>query len=120
MALWPLTRVISLSTTPGRAREWLLGRACIKEAVRWWIHADTGTLVHPAEVVVHHDELGAPWVDGWWDGVLVDAPAVSLAHDDQVSLAAVTQADRSVGIDVEHGAQSSVAHDRNHDLAATA
>lgn len=90
-----------LTTMPGRAREWLLGRACVKEAVRQWIHAGTGTLVHPAEVVVHHDEWGAPWVDGWWNGVLVEAPTVSLAHDDRVSLAAVTRADRNVGIDVE-------------------
>ena len=84
-----------------RRRQWLLGRACIKEAVRYWIYQQSGELVHPSEVVVLHDELGAPHVDGWWRGTLADAPSVSLTHDDTTCLAAVADAVYRVGIDRE-------------------
>ncbi len=84
-----------------KRREWLLGRACLKEAVRYWIYKETGTLLYPSDIVVLHDELGAPYVDGWWNGDLVSAPEVSLSHDARLSLAAVTAPSQPVGVDVE-------------------
>ena len=91
-----------LETNVRNKREWLLGRACIKEAVRYWIFQETGALLYPSDIVVLHDDLGAPHVDGWWNGYLMAAPEVSLSHDSRLSLAAVTAPYRSVGVDVEH------------------
>lgn len=85
-----------------RRREWLFGRATLKEAVRAWLHAHTGHLLHPSDVVVTHDAQGAPGVDGWWRGTLVDAaPRVSLSHTHQACLAAVAPASLSIGVDLE-------------------
>jgi phosphopantetheinyl transferase (holo-ACP synthase) len=103
-----------------RHREWLSGRAALKEAVRYWIHQQTGQLLHAADVVVWHDEHGAPHVDGWWNGTLVDAPRVSLSHSGESCLAAVAAADLPVGVDLESlgrarpdlVAQSLAAHER--------
>ena len=84
-----------------RHREWLSGRAALKEAVRYWIHARTGQMVYAADVVVRHDEYGAPFVDGWWNGTLVDAPQVSLSHSGEACLAAVAEPGLAVGVDFE-------------------
>ena len=81
-------------------REWLLGRACIKEAVQWWVHRQTGKWLYPTDIIVLHDDLGAPYVDGWWNDSLVAAPEVSLSHDQRMSVAAVSQ-ENAVGVDVE-------------------
>ncbi len=83
-------------------RQWLLGRACIKEAVRSWIYQRTGELIHAADIIVHHDEMGAPFVDGWWRDSIIQAPAVSLSHDREKSLAAVCFPNKRVGVDMEH------------------
>lgn len=86
----------------GYRMQWLFGRACLKEAVRFWIHRQTGKLVYPADISVLHDDLGAPYVDGWWNGTVAQAPEVSLSHDKQVSVVAVTPPKLPVGIDIEH------------------
>jgi acyl transferase domain-containing protein/phosphopantetheinyl transferase len=91
----------ALTANPRRRREWLLGRASIKEAVRHWIHAQTGQPVHPADIVVHHDPAGAPFVDGWWCDSLVPAPEVSLSHNARVNMAAVSAPQMPVGVDIE-------------------
>jgi phosphopantetheinyl transferase len=83
-------------------REWLLGRACVKEAVRYWIYQQTGRLIYPADIQVLHEEQGAPYVDGLWNGRLIQAPEVSLSHDKRVSLAAVSPPLHPVGVDIEH------------------
>ncbi len=82
-------------------RQWLLGRACIKEAVRYLIFQQTGQLLYPSDIIVLHDERGHPYVDGAWLDVLAPSPGVSLSHVGQLSLAAVTPAGRPVGVDVE-------------------
>ncbi len=104
-----------------RYREWLSGRAALKEAVRNWIHERTGQWVYPADVVVRHDHYGAPFVDGWWNGTLADAPQVSLSHSGESCLAAVAEPGLAVGVDLESlgraqpelVAQSLAAHERS-------
>ena len=91
-----------LTTNIRHRREWLLGRACIKEAVRFWIFQETGRLLYPADIIVLHDKQGAPYVDGWWSSNLVEAPEVSLSHDRRLSLVAVTSPQHPVGVDIEH------------------
>lgn len=92
-------------------RQWLLGRACIKEAVRFWILQQTGQLVFPADIEVYHDEFGAPYVGGWWQDELLAAPEVSLSHDQHGSLAGVVAAEKAIGVDAEH-----IHRDMNTDL----
>ncbi len=82
-------------------RQWLLGRLCLKEAVRHWLHAASGELVYPSDVVVLHDQHGAPFVSGWWAGTLSEAPQVSLAHNLRSCIAAVADPGRAIGIDFE-------------------
>jgi phosphopantetheinyl transferase len=84
-----------------RRREWLTGRAAIKEAVRHWVYERTGQLLYPADIVVSRDEQGAPSVGGWWCESLASVPQVSLAHDAQSCLAAVAGTDQPVGVDLE-------------------
>jgi phosphopantetheinyl transferase len=84
-----------------RRREWLLGRAAIKEAVRYSIYQSTGELLHPSDIAVMHDAQGAPSVDGWWRGTLADAPSVSLSHDATVCTVALASSVCRVGVDRE-------------------
>jgi acyl transferase domain-containing protein/phosphopantetheinyl transferase (holo-ACP synthase) len=84
-----------------RRREWLFGRAALKEAVRDWVESQTGQWLYPTDVVVQHDAQGAPWVDGWWTQTLVDAPRLSLSHHRSACLAAVSPPDQPVGVDFE-------------------
>lgn len=84
-----------------RHREWLYGRAALKEAVRYWIHAQTGHLLYPSDIVVEHDLHGAPWVSGWWCDRLIAPPRVSLSHDAARCVVAVSSSDSPVGVDIE-------------------
>ncbi|MBV1862678.1 MAG: 4'-phosphopantetheinyl transferase superfamily protein [Nannocystaceae bacterium] len=90
-----------LQDTPRRRRQWLLGRAAIKEAVRAWIYRQTGELLYASAISVEHDELGAPHVTGAWADALVAPPSVSLSHDGSVCLVAVCDSMRRVGVDRE-------------------
>ena len=92
----------ALAGTPlRRRREWLFGRAALKEATRAWVQASTGQWLYPSDIVVGRDEHGAPWVGGWWAGQLLPAPRVSLSHDTRACLAAIAPADLPVGVDIE-------------------
>ena len=85
-----------------RRREWLFGRAALKEATRAWLQAQTGHLLYPSDIVVHHDAQGAPSVGGWWCGTLIDeAPRVSLSHTTSTCLAALAPPGVPVGVDLE-------------------
>lgn len=91
--------------------QWLFGRACIKEAVRFWIYRNTGFLLYPSDIDVAHDVWGAPYVDGWWIDELSEAPQLSLSHNKHLSVVAVTSPNQPVGVDIEH-----VEHIKRHDL----
>lgn len=93
---------LELTANIRHKREWLLGRACIKEAVRFWIFQQTGRLLYPSDIIVLHDEKGAPYVDGEWSNSLVPPPEVSLSHDRRQSLAAVSPPQHPVGVDTEY------------------
>jgi phosphopantetheinyl transferase (holo-ACP synthase) len=86
----------ALSGSLRHRREWLFGRAALKESVRHWIHRQTGELLYLTDIEVGHDELGAPCVDGDWRGRLIDAPQVSLSHSGQDCVAAVAAHARRV------------------------
>ena len=84
-----------------RRREWLFGRAALKEAVRLWVAEQTGHLLYPTDIVVRHDAHGAPVVGGAWCETLIAAPRVSLAHNANACLAAITAPGQPVGVDLE-------------------
>lgn len=89
----------TLAGSARRRREWLLGRATIKESVRVVLLERSGQLLYPSDITVMHDELGAPYVDGWWRGQLADAPSVSLSHTSRGCMVAVGAS--AVGVDFE-------------------
>jgi phosphopantetheinyl transferase len=92
----------ALAATPlRRRREWLFGRAALKEATRAWVQGMTGQWLYPTDIVVRHDAQGAPSVDGWWCEHVIPAPRVSLSHDSRACLAAVAPSDLPVGVDFE-------------------
>ncbi|MFY9510594.1 MAG: 4'-phosphopantetheinyl transferase superfamily protein, partial [Rubrivivax sp.] len=84
-----------------KRREFLFGRAALKEAVRDWVQVQTGHLLHPTDIVVSHDAQGAPHVGGWWTASLIEAPEVSLSHIQDSCLAAVSPPGQPVGVDLE-------------------
>ena len=84
-----------------RRREWLFGRAALKEAVRLWIAEQTGHLLHSTDILVGHDAQGAPVVGGAWCESLIAAPRVSLAHNAATCLAAISAPGKPVGVDLE-------------------
>jgi phosphopantetheinyl transferase len=86
---------LSLQSEPRRQKEWFMGRAAIKDAVRLWLARRTGeTLLHPAQIAVERDESGRPLVR-MPEGCAT--PAVSVTHTEAV--AAAVAADTPVGID---------------------
>jgi acyl transferase domain-containing protein/phosphopantetheinyl transferase len=104
-----------LRSNPRQARQWLHGRLCLKEAVRYWIYQQTGELLPAADIEVLHDAYGAPYVDGWWNSAWLEAPSVSLSHDNQASIAAVAASGQALGVDTE-----SLGHSHNPDWLAQA
>ncbi|HEX5345875.1 MAG TPA: 4'-phosphopantetheinyl transferase superfamily protein [Pseudonocardiaceae bacterium] len=84
---------------PRAARQWLLGRIAVKDAVRQWLW-DSGTgPIHPVEIAVGNHASGRPWVVG----PFAKAPEVSLAHTGPLAAALVGDPGCSpgVGIDIE-------------------
>lgn len=49
---------------PRGRRQWLLGRIAVKDAVRQWLWGHGEGPVYPAEIRVHNDESGRPYVTG--------------------------------------------------------
>jgi phosphopantetheinyl transferase len=86
--------------TPRTARQWLLGRVAVKDAVRQWLWDAGAGPVFPIEVTVGDDASGQPRVAGPFD----EPPEVSLAHTGSLAAALVCSAGRcptGVGIDIE-------------------
>lgn len=81
-------------------RQWLLGRACLKEAVREWVQQQTGHRLHPADIWVAHHEQGGPFIDGPWCADFTP-PSISLSHNSNGSFAAVAAPDCLIGVDRE-------------------
>jgi acyl transferase domain-containing protein/phosphopantetheinyl transferase len=84
-----------------RKREWLFGRGALKEAVRAWVMERSGHLLYPSDILVSHDERGAPMVSGWWCDTLTPSPQVSLSHTASRCLVGVAPAGQALGVDLE-------------------
>ncbi|MGV9559670.1 beta-ketoacyl synthase N-terminal-like domain-containing protein [Streptomyces sp. NPDC003522] len=73
---------------PRGRRQWLLGRIAVKDAVRRWLWDRGEGPVFPAELRVHNDEVGRPYVTGAHGRVLPQLD-VSLAHCAEAGVAIV-------------------------------
>jgi 3-oxoacyl-(acyl-carrier-protein) synthase/phosphopantetheinyl transferase len=83
--------------SPRIARQWLLGRIAVKDAVRQSLW-DTGAgAIYPVEITVGNDESGRPFVTG----PFTVPPAVSLAHSGPLAVAVVGHAGDPPGVDIE-------------------
>ncbi len=84
---------------PRAARQWLLGRIAVKDAVRQWLWDINAGPLFPIEITVSNDPSGRPRVAGPFD----EPPEVSLAHTGSLAAALVgpARAPGGVGIDIE-------------------
>ncbi|MFF4015708.1 beta-ketoacyl synthase N-terminal-like domain-containing protein [Streptomyces sp. NPDC001843] len=73
---------------PRGRRQWLLGRIAVKDAVRRWLWEQGEGPVFPAEIQVHNDDLGRPYVTGV-HGRTLPPLDVSLAHRAEAGVAIV-------------------------------
>ncbi|MEU8712674.1 beta-ketoacyl synthase N-terminal-like domain-containing protein [Streptomyces sp. NPDC048663] len=73
---------------PRGRRQWLLGRIAAKDAVRQWLWEHGEGPVFPAELRVHNDDSGRPYVTGV-HGRTLPALDVSLAHRAEAAVAIV-------------------------------
>ncbi|GHE09296.1 type I polyketide synthase [Streptomyces alanosinicus] len=87
---------------PRGRRQWLLGRIAVKDAVRQWLWQHGEGPVFPAELRVHNDELGRPFVTGV-HGRALPPLDVSLAHRAEAGVAIVRphSPHPGPGIDIE-------------------
>ncbi|MDX3119268.1 4'-phosphopantetheinyl transferase superfamily protein, partial [Streptomyces scabiei] len=87
---------------PRGRRQWLLGRIAVKDAVRRWLWDQGEGPVFPAELRVHNDDAGRPYVTGVHGRVLPELD-VSLAHcaEAAVAIARPHRPGPGPGIDVE-------------------
>jgi malonyl CoA-acyl carrier protein transacylase/phosphopantetheinyl transferase len=85
--------------TPRAARQWLLGRIAVKDAVRQWLWDAGAGPVFPIEITVSNGPSGQPLVAG----PFAEAPEVSLAHTGSLAAALVGAPGHppGVGIDIE-------------------
>ncbi|MCT9080697.1 4'-phosphopantetheinyl transferase superfamily protein, partial [Streptomyces fulvoviolaceus] len=73
---------------PRGRRQWLLGRIAVKDAVRQWLWDHGEGPVFPAEIRVHNDASGRPYVTGL-HGRTLPPLDVSLAHRAESAVAIV-------------------------------
>ncbi|MBK3577402.1 4'-phosphopantetheinyl transferase superfamily protein, partial [Streptomyces sp. MBT65] len=87
---------------PRGRRQWLLGRIAVKDAVRQWLWSQGEGPVFPAEIRVHNDESGRPYVTGL-HGRTLPPLDVSLAHRAEAAVAIVRphSPGPGPGIDIE-------------------
>ncbi|MFI5883164.1 beta-ketoacyl synthase N-terminal-like domain-containing protein [Streptomyces sp. NPDC051554] len=91
---------------PRGRRQWLLGRIAVKDAVRQWLWGHGEGPVFPAEIRVHNDESGRPYVTGL-HGRTLPPLDVSLAHRAEAAVAIVRPhaPGPGPGIDIEEVAE---------------
>ncbi|MGH3311065.1 MAG: 4'-phosphopantetheinyl transferase superfamily protein, partial [Streptomyces sp.] len=84
---------------PVRRRQFLLGRIAAKDAVRGLLWGEGAGEIYPAEISVHNDEDGRPFVRGVHGREVGDDLVVSLAHRAECGVSIARRG--PCGIDVE-------------------
>jgi phosphopantetheinyl transferase len=83
---------------PAGKRQWLLGRIAAKDAARRWLWDSGVGDIYPAEIQVHNDESGRPYLAGV-HGRRLPELTVSIAHRAETGVAIVRPG--PCGIDIE-------------------
>jgi phosphopantetheinyl transferase len=92
----------ALGALAKRRREWLLGRAVAKDAVRKLVARQLGLRLAPADIEIVPDGHGRPEVHGQWISDRRNAPSVSISHSGGIAVAIATlETAHLVGIDIE-------------------
>jgi len=93
----------SLRAVEKRRREWLLGRAAAKHAVRSLLARELSLRLLPAEIEIAPDPYGRPLVSVTGDAAPLNLqPSISIAHSDGTAVAlSVLDPGTRVGIDLE-------------------
>jgi phosphopantetheinyl transferase len=86
-----------------RRREWLLGRAAAKDAVRRLVEEHAGVQLAPADIEIQPDPYGRPLAVGPFAARLGIQPALSISHSHGTAVALATlHPGQLVGIDLEN------------------
>ncbi|HEV7628887.1 MAG TPA: beta-ketoacyl synthase N-terminal-like domain-containing protein [Streptomyces sp.] len=85
--------------SPVRRRQFLLGRIAAKDAVRGLLWAEGAGDLYPAEIAVHNDEEGRPFIRGVHGRTVGDDVVVSIAHRGESGVAIARRG--PCGIDIE-------------------
>jgi phosphopantetheinyl transferase/acyl carrier protein len=86
-----------------RRREWLMGRAVAKDAVRVLLERHCAARLAAAEIDIAPDPYGRPQAEGAWVEKLGVQPSVSISHSFGTAVAmAALDAGQGVGIDLEN------------------
>lgn len=91
----------ALKMPEGRRLEWLLARVAAKDAVRRFVRERFGLVLNPADVEIHADSNGRPFVAGAWTNEIPDVPLISLAHSTGIAVAIALSSMAAVGIGVD-------------------
>jgi len=88
---------------PVRRRQFLLGRIAAKDAVRGLLWSEGAGDIYPAEIAVHNDDEGRPFVRGVHGRAVGDDLVVSVAHRAESGVAIARRG--PCGIDIEEVAE---------------
>ncbi|MFA5941944.1 MAG: beta-ketoacyl synthase N-terminal-like domain-containing protein [Sinimarinibacterium sp.] len=90
----------ALPASGPRREEWLMGRIAAKDAARDWYRRAAGVELAPADVEIHRDDAGRPFVRcAAVPGIT--PPAISIAHSRRWACAVAADASVAVGLDYQ-------------------
>lgn len=90
----------ALPAKGARRAEWLLGRIAAKDAVRQWAEQKYDIRLAPADVQILPDRLDRPYVVSQALSALGPVPQVSITHSNGRIVAAASEPDKPLGIDL--------------------
>lgn len=91
---------LSMRGTASRRIEWLLGRACVKDAIRKHLLEQHGQTWAAADIPIWTDDSGKPHAHGPWQDRNEENIDISIAHTSGLVAAAIAVNGR-IGIDLE-------------------
>jgi len=115
---------LAMRGAASRRIEWLLGRACVKDAIRRHVLERHQATWAAADILVWTDDSGKPHAHGPWQNQTHEKVDISIAHTSSLVVAAIAINGR-IGIDIERIGRDlsedfsrSVFTSEEHDLAA--
>src|SRR3546814_14480058 len=94
------TLVRSLPAQGPRREEWLMGRRAAKDAARDWYRLNAGVELTPADVEIHSDSQGKPWLR-CAAVPQIRPPSLSIAHSRRWAYAVASDSSVNLGLDYQ-------------------